>query len=228
MSVPYAVSSRGSSAQRPGAETERSPVTPTQELDHILTAVAASALHATRATSVVIGLMQGEAVICRATAGRPLTGIGSPINCETGLTGLAIRRQMSQWCNDTEYDGRVDIGACRHFGIRSIIVVPIYDRDIVIGIFAIFSPDIDAFSLANVSGVKILAEQVTEGIAKTIGHTRPPIPAIPSADSISLPTQQPVIIGGARMKKKRMESYMARIRRALRLVLPWYKNGHTG
>jgi hypothetical protein len=165
--------------------------------------------------------MQEEAVICRATAGRPLTGIGSPINCETGLTGLAIRRQMSQWCNDAEYDGRVDIGACRHFGIRSIIVTPIYDLDVVIGIFSIFSPDIDAFSLANVSGVKILAEQVTEAIESTVGHLRPPVSAIASVDSTSLSTQQPVIIGGA-------GSYIARIWRALVMFFPWYKNGRTG
>jgi putative methionine-R-sulfoxide reductase with GAF domain len=228
MSVPYPVSTRGSSAQRPRTETERSPVTPIQELDHILTGVATSALHATRATSVVIGLLQGEDVICRATAGRPLTGIGSPINCETGLTGLALRRQMSQWCNDTEYDGRVDIGACRHFGIRSIIVAPIYDLDVVIGIFAIFSPDIDAFSLANVSGVKILAEQVTEAIESTVGHLRPPVSAIACVDSTSLSTQQPETIGGAGMKKKGRKSYVARIWRDLVMFIPWYKNGRTG
>jgi hypothetical protein len=134
---------------------------------------------------------------------------------------------MSQWCNDTEYDGRVDIGACRRFGIRSIIVAPIYDLDVVIGIFAIFSPDIDAFSLANVSGVKILAQQVTEAIESTVGHLRPPVSAA-TVDSTSLSTQQPVIIGGAGMKKKR-GSYIARVWRAfLSMFFPRYKNGRTG
>jgi hypothetical protein len=47
-------------------------------------------------------------VTCRTTAGRPITAVGDPINHETGLTGLAIRRQMSQWCSDTESDPRVD------------------------------------------------------------------------------------------------------------------------
>ena len=77
-------------------------------LDRILQILAERALLETGATSVAIGLLRDGAVTCRATAGLPMTAVGDPINRETGLTGLAIRRQMSQWCNDTESDARVD------------------------------------------------------------------------------------------------------------------------
>ena len=52
-----------------------------------------------------------------------------PDQCQTGLTGLAIRRQMSQWCSDTESDARVDQEVCRQLGVRSIIVVPVLLQD---------------------------------------------------------------------------------------------------
>ena len=58
---------------------------------------------------------------------------------------MAIRRQMSQWCNDTESDARVDIEVCRLLGLRSIIVAPVRSRETVVGVFAIFSMNPDAF-----------------------------------------------------------------------------------
>ena len=73
-----------------------------EKLDRILDALAARALHATGATSVAIGLIREDKVVCRAMAGLPFSKVGDPINGETGLTGMAIRRQMSQWSNDTD------------------------------------------------------------------------------------------------------------------------------
>ena len=98
---------------------------PADKLDRIFEILAERALQETGATSVAIGLLRDGGVTCRATAGMPITEIGAPINRETGLTGLAIRRQMSQWCSDTESDARVDQEVCRQLGVRSIIVVPV-------------------------------------------------------------------------------------------------------
>ena len=98
---------------------------PADKLDRIFDILAERALQETGATSVAIGLLRDGGVTCRATAGVPMTEIGDPINRETGLTGLAIRRQMSQWCSDTESDARVDQEVCRQLGVRSIIVVPV-------------------------------------------------------------------------------------------------------
>jgi GAF domain len=235
MTPPYAVPNRELRVTRPHAENERSQTSPVtanlaaaEKLDRILNILAARALLATGATSVAIGLTREDNVICRATGGLPFTKVGDPINSETGLTGMAIRRQMSQWSNDTESDPRVDIEACRHFGIRSIILVPIQDRDAVIGIFAIFSVNQDAFSLADVNGVKGLAE----GIAEAIEHTRDIPPsrsgAIAIADSKHSRGQQPVIFASQHVQQNEITHYAAKIWRALARVLPGSKNGRTG
>jgi len=97
---------------------------PADKLDRTFDILAERALQETGATSVAIGLLCDGGVTCRATAGLPITAVGDPINHETGLTGLAFRRQMSQWCNDTESDTRVNLEACRQLGLRSIMVVP--------------------------------------------------------------------------------------------------------
>ena len=139
------------------------------KLDCILNDVAARALQATGATSVVLGLGREDAMICCATAGLPFPDLEVRINTELGLTAVAIRRQMSQWCNDTESDSRVDVEVCRQLGIRSIIVVPVCVRDAVVGVIAIFSPNPDAFSLGDLNSVKELAQLASEAIETTAG-----------------------------------------------------------
>src|SRR6476469_3449163 len=235
MTPPYAVPNRESRVPRPCAQSERSQissVTPAlnaaEKLDRILDALAARALHATGATSVAIGLIREDKVVCRATAGLPFSKVGDSINGETGLTGMAIRRQMSQWSNDTESDPRVDIEACRHFGIRSIIVVPIHDRDAVIGISAIFSVNPDAFSLADVNGVKGLAETITKAIEHTMDGPPSRSGAIVIADSKHSRGQQPVMFASQHVQQNEITHYAAKIWRALARVLPGSKNGRTG
>jgi hypothetical protein len=137
------------------------------KLNRILNDVAAKALQATGATGVAIGLGREDAMICYAAAGLPFADLGGRINTESGLTAAAIRRQMSQWCNDTESDTRVDVEVCRQLGVRSIIVVPICARDTGVGLIAIISANPDAFSLSDLHRVKELAQWASEAIEST-------------------------------------------------------------
>jgi putative methionine-R-sulfoxide reductase with GAF domain len=144
------------------------------KLDRVLHNIAARALQATGATGVAIGLGRQGAMVCRATAGLPIPDVGVKINTESGLAAAAIRRQMSQWCSDTESDPRVDLELCRQLRVRSIMVVPVRARDAVIGIFAIFSVNPDAFSLSDLMKVKDLAHRAAEAIETAFGSVAPP------------------------------------------------------
>ena len=194
---------------------------PARKLDLLLDSLAARALKVTCATSVAIGLIRQDMVICRAMAGLTITRIGHPIN-STGLTEMAIRLQMSQWSNDTESDRRVDISACRHLRIRSIIVVPIFDRNAVIGIFAILSSQPDAFSLTDLNCVKGLAERITEAVDDA--NRKPPSPTA-VAGARHPGNQQPAPLTSGRSQQKGINKYAARIWRALVLMLPGSKHG---
>ena len=93
-------------------------------------------------------------MVCRAAAGLPLSHVGEPIDIESGLTAMAVRREMSQWCSDTESDGRVDAEVCQLLGVRSIIVVPVRILPIGRRVFAVFATIPDAFSLENLNTIK--------------------------------------------------------------------------
>src|SRR5713226_8871525 len=200
---------------------------PADKLDRIFDILAERALQETGATSVAIGLLRDGGVTCRATAGLPITAVGDPINRETGLTGLAIRRQMSQWCSDTESDARVDQQVCRQLGVRSIIVVPVFVQDAVVGVFAIFSRDPDVLSLADLNAVKKLSDWVSQAVGYTIVKTPPATIAPAIVDRKLSDHQPPTIFNSAYTQESSLRNYAARSWRAMARVLPGGQPGRA-
>jgi putative methionine-R-sulfoxide reductase with GAF domain len=192
---------------------------PEDKLDRVLHNLSLLALQETRASSVAIGLVREDAVICRAVAGHPLADVGAPINVESGLAAMAIRREMSQWCSDTESDVRVDIDVCRRLGVRSMIIVPVRSQDLVVGIFAIFSGAPDAFCLANLNTVKKLAHWAGEAIDKTI-RIVPPQPVAPIEPEAAEPHLPRSLYQETRYGIS-IKQWLTRVWRALRLTFPW-------
>ena len=201
-------------------------VAPIDGLDRAFQTLAERALRETAASSVAIGLLREGGVFCRATAGLPITVVGDPINRETGLTGLAIRRQMSQWCSDTESDIRVDQQVCRQLGVRSMIVVPVFMQDSVVGVFAIFSRDPDALSLADLNTVKKLSHWVGEAFRYTIRRPSPGTVAPAIADQ-KAPDHQPPPHNISEPQGGRLRSYATKLWRVMARVKPAGQNGHT-
>jgi len=189
------------------------------KLDRILHDVAASALQATGATGVAIGLGREDAMICRAAAGLSFPDLGVRINTESGLTAAAIRRQMSQWCSDTESDSRVDVEVCRRLEVRSIIVVPVCSWDTVVGVFAIFAANPDAFSLSDLNTVKELAQWANEAIETTVGNTVPQTIAPAMARLDHSRGEQSVDVNSERAHGAGLRNYAMRIQRAIVLAL---------
>ena len=233
MTAPYTVPHRGLKVPRLRADNELSQASPAsafapaERLDRIFDILAERALQETGAIGVAIGLISDGTVTCRTTAGRPITAVGDPINHETGLTGLAIRRQMSQWCSDTESDPRVDHEVCRQLGLRSIIVVPVSVQDAVVAVFAIFSGNPDAFSLADLNAVKKLSHWVGEAVGQTI-RKNPTVTISPTVVEQKHSVQPPTIFNPGRVPERSLRDDAAKIWRVMARVLSGGQNGRTG
>ena len=131
-------------------------------------------------------------MICRAADGLPLSHVGAPIDIESGLTALALRREMSQWCSDTESDGRVDAEVCHRLGVRSIIVVPVRSAQLVVGVFAVFATTPDAFSLESLNTIKKLAHWAGEcPLTYAATRTALPKPTAPAPQNPEPPETHP-------------------------------------
>src|SRR5271167_582306 len=135
---------------------------PDLALDLVLNELVVRAAEATHATAAALALMRGDEMVCRAATGNLAPDLGIPINTRDGLSGACLQTRQPQLSVDTEFDPRVDPVVSRSLGIRSILIVPVFDtRDNsqFTGILEVFSPSPAAFSNNDQKLLEDFAEQ---------------------------------------------------------------------
>lgn len=122
---------------------------PDLALDLVLNDLVVRAAEATRATAAALALTRGDEMVCRAATGPLAPDLGVPLNTRDGLSGACLETRQPQLSVDTEFDPRIDPVISHRLGIRSILIVPIFDaRDHgqFAGILEVFSSSPAAFS----------------------------------------------------------------------------------
>jgi GAF domain len=118
---------------------------------------------ATGATGAAIALVRGDKIVCHATAGPHAPDIGVCLDPDHGLSGACIQSRSLQQCNDTETDSRVDPEASRNLGVRSIVVLPLIERDKLFGIFEVLSSRPNAFDQRHLDTLQALTDRIVRG-----------------------------------------------------------------
>ncbi len=130
------------------------------DLESALVRIAQRAQAITRAGGAAIGLLQEDAIICRASSGTCAPPVGSCIGPESRISRECIRLRRPLHCDDAETDGRVDSQTCRQLGLRSFMVAPLEYESDVLGIIGIFSPQPFAFDHGDSAVVQRIAQTV--------------------------------------------------------------------
>jgi TonB family protein len=115
-------------------------------LDLALNELVVRTANSTRASAAAVALMRGSAMVCRAATGENVPELGTPLSLQDGLSGACLRSRRPQLCSDSSSDLRVDPDVTLRLGIRSILVVPVFDGQEVIGVLEAFSPTPNAFN----------------------------------------------------------------------------------
>ena len=97
-------------------------------LDLVLNDLVGRAAEATRASAAALALVRGDDMVCRAATGELAPDLGAPVSPRDGLSGDCLKTHQPQISDDTEFDSRVDPDVSRRLGIRSILIVPVFDR----------------------------------------------------------------------------------------------------
>jgi TonB family protein len=125
---------------------------PDLALDLVLNELVVRAADAARASAAALALMRGDEMVCRASTGLHAPDLGIPVNTRDGLSGACVRSRVPQLSSDTESDPRVDGAASRRLGIRSMLIVPIFEdcpsndtRPQLAGVLEVLSPLAYAF-----------------------------------------------------------------------------------
>lgn len=154
-------------------------------LDLLLHEVASQACSTTNAVAAAIALLRSDEFICRATAGKHAPDLGSRLSADSGLSGACIRSGEVQRCDDTESDARVDAVACRRLGVRSVVVVPLLQGSIVVGILETFSPQAHVFTDRDIETLLALSRRIMGTIISPV-EKEEPVSTITSLDEKEL------------------------------------------
>lgn len=134
----------------------------TEEIDRtaFLHHISEQARQFTSADSTVIALRQSGPIVCVARAGAIGPPPGAAMDSRSGISGECLRRGKPLRCDDSEKDARVDAEVCRRLGIRSLVVVPVFEGREVAGLLEAFSSRPNAFQDPHVSMLEQLASLV--------------------------------------------------------------------
>lgn len=138
----------------------------------------------TGASGAAIALADGPEIVCRARSG-VAPDLGARFKPDAGLSGQAVRTGLTVLCSDTSQDSRVDRVACENLNIRSVIIEPILNANVVIGVIEVFSPSTNSFHDKDLADLKRIADLIAAMLdtsvqdgsrkrvaAKEIGQTR--------------------------------------------------------
>ena len=135
-------------------------------LDLVFNELVVRAAEATRASAAALALARGDEMVCRAATGHLAPDLGIPLNTRDGLSGACLQTCQPQLSVDTEFDPRVDPAISRRLGIRSILIVPIFDMNnaLFTGVLEVFSTSPAAFSNTD--------QKLLEGFAEECARIR--------------------------------------------------------
>jgi len=122
------------------------------------------AVEVTGATGAAIALAEGDRMICLASSGATAPELGIPLSSQSGLTGECVRGGRTLICLDAESDPRVNRMAARSLCARSVVLVPMCQAGLVVGVLEAFAPQPGAFDSEDVVTLELLANVAVLGI----------------------------------------------------------------
>jgi TonB family protein len=130
-------------------------------LDLVFNELVVRAAEATHASAAALALARGDEMVCRAATGHLAPDLGIPLNTRDGLSGACLQTRQPQLSVDTEFDPRVDPAISRRLGIRSILIVPVFDMNnaLLTGVLEVFSTSPAAFSNTDQKLLEGFAEE---------------------------------------------------------------------
>ncbi len=137
-----------------------------RDLDAALQLLTDRAQYITGATGAAIALRRNgrNDMQCRASTGSNAPELGALLSTEFGLSGESVRTRQALRCDDAERDVRVNREVCRQLGIASVVVMPVVNDEEVLGVFELFSGEVNAFGERDLSAVRRLSEMVETAV----------------------------------------------------------------
>jgi GAF domain-containing protein len=117
------------------------------------------------ADGVMIGLADHQGVSYLWAVGATAAAVGTRVHLDGSLSGLAIRTGQMVWSDDTTTDLRADEVARRRLSIASTVCIPLLRGRKTLGVMAVTSSHVHAFTAEDVALLTRLADSISVTIA---------------------------------------------------------------
>jgi len=129
-------------------------------LERDTNAIVSRALALTGAKGAALALFEGGHLICRATCGTDTPGLGARISTDSGITGECVRFARVMYCSDAASDPRVDREVCADLGIRSLLALPLFAGERIVGLLEVLSQRREAFDPGDAKALDLLTRPI--------------------------------------------------------------------
>lgn len=132
-------------------------------LDEVLQLVCDRALAILGADSIILGLAEDKAVICRAASGPLVAARGEQLASSEFLQDCLDSGRILR-CDDCDIDGRVELDVACELGARSTVILPLRGRRTRLGVLQAFSNTPFAFSDDDVRSLDLFGELILSAL----------------------------------------------------------------
>jgi putative methionine-R-sulfoxide reductase with GAF domain len=136
------------------------------ELDKAMAVVAERVTRITGASGAGIAILEGGTVHYRAGAGTPALPVGSEAPLTTAVCAASLRTGQVIRSEDVNLEFLFDPAPCRQRGILSLVVVPVYREDEIIGALELYFDRVRGFAEQDIHTCQLMAGLVTEAIGR--------------------------------------------------------------
>lgn len=130
------------------------------DFDAIISHVARETQALAGADGAVVELVEGDEMVYRAVTGIASHLHGLRLKRGSSLSGLCVANARVMKCEDSETDERVDRGACREVGLRSMLVMPLIHDGEAVGVLKVMWAAPAAFTDADTRILQYMAELI--------------------------------------------------------------------
>jgi signal transduction histidine kinase/CHASE3 domain sensor protein/DNA-binding NarL/FixJ family response regulator len=135
------------------------------EVERVMNVIVQQTLTITGGNAAVIEMLEGDQMIYRAADGTLANRVGFSVPLKGSLSGLCLSTGETLRCDDSESDERVDRGACRTLGVRSMLVVPLRFENKTFGVLKTMSESPFAFGPRDVETMHLVAGLLSSALA---------------------------------------------------------------
>jgi putative methionine-R-sulfoxide reductase with GAF domain len=135
-------------------------------LDEAMAVVADRVARITGASGAAIGILEGSTVRYRAGAGAPSLPAGTDVALDVAICAASLRTGQVIRSEDVNPEFLFDPEVCRQRGILSLVVVPIYREDEIVGALELYFDRVHGFADQDIHTCQLMAGLVTEAIGR--------------------------------------------------------------